>query len=360
MAASRGDPSTVKEVALYQKLPNSRVRCQICEWRCTINPGKLGVCRMRRNDAGTLNALNYASVSSAAVDPIEKKPLFHFFPGSRVFSLGTWGCNFHCVHCQNWEISCVEEPEESGRVSQRLSPESAMELTRRNGCAGVAWTYNEPTIWFEYTLDSAKLARRTGLYTVYVTNGYITPEALDLIGPYLDAWRVDVKGFSDALYRDLATIPHWRDILDMAERARKKWGLHVEVITNVIPTMNDDDAQLKGIADWIAGELGELTPWHVTRFHPQHNLLDKPSTPVTTLERALEIGKKAGLRFVYVGNVPGHDGENTTCYNCGRLIISRQGYSTRVTGLNGSKCKFCGADLNMRLATKEAPGAECK
>lgn len=348
------DSSTVKEVALYDRLPGSRVRCQICLWRCAINPGKLGVCRMRRNDGGTLNALNYSSVSSVAVDPIEKKPLFHFFPGSRVFSLGTWGCNFHCVHCQNWEISCVEEPGREGRLSQRLSPQDAIDLTKENSCAGIAWTYNEPTIWFEYTLDSAKLARQAGLYTVYVTNGYITPEALDLIGPYLDAWRVDVKGFSDELYRNLATIPHWRGILDAAVRAKKKWGMHVEVVTNVIPTINDDQEQLQGIANWIKNELGDLTPWHVTRFYPQHNLRDKPPTPVATLERALDIGKKAGLRFVYVGNVPGHDGENTICYNCGRLIISRQGYVTRVVGLSGSTCKFCGVDLNMRVSVKKA------
>ncbi|MBI2853378.1 MAG: AmmeMemoRadiSam system radical SAM enzyme [Chloroflexi bacterium] len=339
----------MREVALYDRLPESRVQCNICLWRCTINPGKLGVCRMRRNDSGTLHVLNYDSVSSFAVDPIEKKPLFHFFPDTRVFSMGSWGCNFHCRHCQNWEISCVEEPSDPFRPSRHITPEQAIALTRERGCPSIAWTYNEPTIWFEYTLDCARLARSAGLYTVYVTNGYMTPEALDLIGPYLDAWRVDVKGFSGELYRGLAKVPHWQGILEVAERARKKWNMHVEVVTNIIPTLNDDEKQLAGIAGWIRDSLGVLTPWHVTRFYPQYQMLDLPATPVSTLERAIKIGKKAGLRFIYVGNVPG-SGEDTICYNCGNLIISRTGYVTRIVGLKGAICKYCGADLNMRIS----------
>jgi pyruvate formate lyase activating enzyme len=229
-----------------------------------------------------------------------------------------------------------------------LQPQDAIELARRYHCQGIAWTYNEPTIWFEYTLDSAKLAKANDLYTVYVTNGYITPEALDTIGPYLDAWRVDVKGFTDAFYRKLAKVPHWREILEVTKRAKNKWNMHVEVVTNIIPTMNDDDQQLEGIANWIRTELGELTPWHVTRFHPHHYIANLPSTPVATLERAYDIGKKAGLKFVYVGNVPGHKSEGTTCYSCGRKIMERFGYETKIVGLKGSRCKFCGAELNFR------------
>jgi pyruvate formate lyase activating enzyme len=332
---------------LYDKLDNSRLRCNVCQWRCAIGPGKLGVCKTRRNDDGILHILNYAQVTSMAADPIEKKPLFHFFPGTSCFSLGSWGCNFHCVHCQNWQISCVEKPEDMARHLQEISPEQAVNLARRYDCEGIAWTYNEPAIWLEYTLDSAKLAKKEGLYTVYVTNGYMTPEGLDTIGPYLDAWRVDVKGFSDTLYKDLAKIHHWRGILDVASRAKHKWNMHVEVITNVIPTMNDDDGQLGGIAVWICSELGELTPWHVTRFYPQRHLMDLPPTPISTLEKAYNIGKKAGLRFVYLGNVPGHDKENTVCYSCGKVVIQRSGYNTQVTGLDGSRCKFCGAELNV-------------
>jgi pyruvate formate lyase activating enzyme len=334
-----------KEAMLCETLLGGRVRCHVCQWRCLINPGKLGVCRMRINRDGKIFAMNYAEVSSMAPDHIEKKPLFHFFPGTHAFSLGTWGCNFHCKGCQNWEISCVDIP----RDSKQLLPEREIELTRSYSCQGIAWTYNEPAIWLEYTLDSAKLAKQSNLYTVYVTNGYATPEALDAMGPWLDAWRVDIKGFTDSFYRRLAKIPHWRGILDVARRAKEKWHMHVEVVTNIIPTMNDDEEQLKNIATWIRDNLGELTPWHVTRFHPLHEFTNLSATPLATLEKAYQIGKGAGLRFVYLGNVPGHEYENTMCYSCGKMVVHRIGYDTQVVGLDGSKCKFCGAELNFRI-----------
>ncbi len=335
------------EAMLYEKLPGSRVRCNICQWYCTIRPDEFGVCRMYQNRDGVLYNMNYAQVSSVAADPIEKKPLFHFFPGSLAFSLGGWGCNFHCRDCQNWEISCpqISEP---WRGSQEIQPQTAIELAKHYQCQGIAWTYNEPSIWFEYTLDSAKLAKENNLYTVYVTNGYLTPEALDTIGPYLDAWRVDVKGFSDSFYQKLAKITHWRGILEVTQRAKAKWNMHVEVVTNLVPTMNDDDRQLEGIANWIRDELGELTPWHVTRFYPHHHMSHLPPTPISTLEHACDIGRKAGLKFIYAGNVPGHKSENTTCYSCGKFIVERFGYQTKVVGLEDSKCKFCGAELNFR------------
>ncbi len=337
------------EAMLSEKLTNSRVRCHICQWYCNIGPGKFGVCRMYHNQHGVLYNMNYAKASSVAVDPIEKKPLFHFFPGSLAFSIGGWGCNFHCQDCQNWEISCpaVDEP---WLGSREVQPQAAIELAKNYQCRGIAWTYNEPTMWFEYTFDSARLAKANGLYTVYVTNGYMSPEALDTIGPYLDAWRVDVKGFTDSFYQQLARIPRWRGILEVAQRAKHKWQMHVEVVTNIIPTMNDDDQQLEGIANWIHDELGELTPWHVTRFHPQHHMMDLPPTPVSTLEHACEIGKRAGLKFVYTGNVPRNERENTTCYSCGKPLVQRVGYRTNVVGLEGSKCKFCGAELNFRTS----------
>lgn len=343
----------MSEAMLYEKLTGSRVRCNVCQWRCLINPGKYGVCRVRRNDGGVLQVLNYAEVTSMASDPIEKKPLFHFFPGSMVLSFGTWGCNFQCIHCQNWEISCVDNAEEMRRSVQILSPQEAVSLAKKYNCAGLAWTYNEPSIWFEYTLDSARLAKENGLYTVYVTNGYLTPEAMDLIGPFLDAWRVDVKGFSDNAYRTLAKVRHWRGILDVARRAQDKWNMHVEVVTNVIPTINDDGEQLTGIARWIRDEMGELTPWHVTRFYPYYHLMHVPPTPIATLEKAYAIGREAGLRFVYLGNVPGHDKENTVCYSCGRKVIERVGYDSRIIGVENSKCRFCGAELNIRDTLKK-------
>lgn len=334
---------------LYEKLPDSRARCHTCQWQCRIAPGKFGVCGMYQNLEGSLYNLNYALVSSAAVDPIEKKPLFHFYPGSQVFSLGTLGCNFHCKHCQNWEIS-MADGSDLQRSCQELQPEAAVRMAKQRQCQGIAWTYNEPAIWFEYTLDSAKLAKKNRLYTVYVTNGYSSLEALDTIGPYLDAFRVDIKGFSDSFYRELAKVPRWRQILETTTRAKNKWQMHIEVVTNIIPTMNDDDRQLQGIADWIKSELGELTPWHVTRFYPNYALRHLPPTPIATIERAYDIGKKAGLKFVYAGNVPGHNSESTTCYSCGKLIVERVGYQTKVIGLDGSKCRFCGAELNFRMA----------
>ncbi len=338
-----------REAMLYEKMPHSRTRCNVCQWRCVINPDKMGVCRMRQNKNGIIDTLNYAQTSSVAVDPIEKKPLFHFHPGTLVFSLGGWGCNFHCQGCQNWQISCVDmaHPEAGSRT---ISPEQAVEMARQNHCQGIAWTYNEPTMWFEYTLDSAQLAKKNDLYTVYVTNGYTTPEALDTLGPYLDAWRVDVKGFSDELYRRIAKISHWRGILEVAQRARHKWNMHVEVVTNIIPTINDDDQQLEGIARWIKDELGELTPWHITRFHPQYQMMDLPPTPISPIEHAYEIGQKAGLKFIYAGNIPGHHSESTVCYSCGKTAVERFGYQARVAGLDGSKCKFCGAELNFRTS----------
>jgi len=335
------------EAMLYEKLANSRVRCHICQWYCNIGPGKFGVCRVYQNQDGVLYNMNYAKASSVAVDPIEKKPLFHFFPGSLAFSIGSWGCNFHCQDCQNWEISCPAA-DEPWLGSREVQQQAAIELAKNYRCRGIAWTYNEPTMWFEYTFDSARLAKANGLYTVYVTNGYMSPEALDTIGPYLDAWRVDVKGFTDSFYQQLARIPRWRGILEVAQRAKHKWQMHVEVVTNIIPTMNDDDQQLAGIANWIHDELGELTPWHVTRFHPQHRMVDLPPTPISTLEHACEIGKRAGLKFVYTGNVPGNERENTTCYSCGKPLVQRVGYRAEVVGLENSKCKFCGAELNFR------------
>ena len=222
-----------------------------------------------------------------------------------MLSFGTIGCNFHCIHCQNWEIACVEDPASARHKLREITPQDAVEMAVKNGCAGLAWTYNEPTIWFEYTLDSARLAHENGLYTVYVTNGYMTPEALDMIGPYLDAWRVDVKGFSDKLYRDLARVRHWRKILEVAERARHKWNMHVEVVTNLIPSMNDDDEQLSGIAAWIKEALGELTPWHVTRFHPHRQAVAPAADRAGSARESVRYRPQGGPAFRLPGQCAG-------------------------------------------------------
>ncbi len=334
------------EALLYERLAGGRVRCHVCQWRCRIQPGGLGACKARQNTEGVLYALNYGEVTAAHVDPIEKKPLFHFYPGSLVFSLGTWGCNFRCRHCQNWEISTARSAQEVG--VQVMSAEETVRYALEHRCQGLAWTYNEPSIWFEFTLDGARLAKEAGLYTVYVTNGYMTPEALDMIGPYLDAFRVDVKGFKDTFYRELAKVPSVKGVLEMAQRAKEKWDMHVEVVTNIIPGMNDDEEQLGGIARWIFQSLGPATPWHVTRFYPAHYLRHIPATPLATLERAYETGKSAGLQFVYLGNVPGAEKENTHCPACGRLAIRRVGYQAQIVGTEDGRCRFCRAGLNMR------------
>jgi pyruvate formate lyase activating enzyme len=348
----------LKEATLYEPLPDGKVHCFLCPWHCRIAKDKGGFCGVRQNIDGKLYSLIYGKVSSLAADPIEKKPLLHFHPGTRVLSLGTYGCNMRCGHCQNWQISHVVMVKglEKGKtyfierepITELIPPERLVELARENDCQGIAWTYNEPTIWFEYAYEGAVLAKQAGLYTAFVTNGYITPEGLDAIGPYLDAYRVDVKGFTNDFYFKLAKIRDFTPVLEAAERAKKKWDMHVEVITLIIPTMNDDEAQLKGIAEWMVKKLGPETPWHVTRFVPYLEYDHLPPTPVKTLEKAQKIGQEAGLKFVYVGNVPGHPGESTYCPKCGKLLIKRVGYETNVEGVEAGKCGSCGEDLNIR------------
>ncbi len=350
------------EALLYERREDGSVVCGVCPRRCHIAPGKAGVCRARLNRDGVLDSIVYARSISVAADPIEKKPLFHFFPGTIVLSLGTVGCTFMCAHCQNWQIAHADaraytgDDGPSARDLRELPVEKLPLLAERNGCAGIAWTYNEPTVWFEYVLDGAREAHKHGLYTVMVTNGYITPEALDLLAPHLDAYRVDVKAFSDAVYKRLCRVPHFQPVLDAAVRAKHRHGCHVEIVTNVIPTLNDDDETLRGIASWIVEELGPKTPWHVTRFVPYLELAHLPMTPVRTLEHALDIGRKAGLEFVYVGNVAGHDGENTRCPACHRLVARRTGYTIEDLQIRGTYCAMCGADLNIRSTLKQGSG----
>ncbi|HMK93616.1 MAG TPA: AmmeMemoRadiSam system radical SAM enzyme [Thermoleophilia bacterium] len=330
------------------------VQCHVCPRLCVIRPGQLGVCRARKNRDGTLYSLVYDRVCSVAADPIEKKPLFHFFPGTTVLSLGTLGCNFTCVHCQNWQIAHADASE-GLRDLRSLPVDNLPVLARNNECAGVAWTYNEPTIWIEYVIDGARVAHEHGLYTVMVTNGYITTDGLDAVAPHLDAYRVDVKGFDDELYRRLCRVPHHEPVLAAAERALHEHGCHVEIVTNVIPTLNDDEATLRGIARWMVDRLGPKTPWHVTRFHPYLELSHLPATPIATLEQAVAFGHDEGLDFVYVGNVPGHEGENTVCPHCHRLVVRRTGYAVEDVALRQGHCDMCGEDLNVRETVKKEP-----
>ncbi len=338
------------EALLAESLTDGGVRCNICQRRCVVREGGVGYCRTKINYQGVLYDTVYGVISSAAADPIEKKPVFHYRPGSLCYSVGTLGCNFRCVFCQNWEIAYADavEPGAGERCRSGVTPERLVEHAKSDACAGVAWTYNEPGIWLNYTLPSARLCRANDLYTVYVTNGYATPEHLDLVGPYLDVYRVDIKSMDDEMYRKLMSVPSVQGILDVAIRAKQKWEMHVECVTNVIPGWNDSEDNLTRTARWIAGNLGPKTPWHVTRFFPYGELSDIPPTPPDTLYAAAKIGKECGLEFVYIGNMATETGENTYCPKCGSLAVERSRYITKIVGLNETgRCRVDNEDLNI-------------
>nr|WP_321498732.1 AmmeMemoRadiSam system radical SAM enzyme [uncultured Methanolobus sp.] len=331
----------IKEAMLYGKLGDGKVQCNLCAHRCRISPDKRGFCAVRENRDGTLYTLNYNVVSSEALDPIEKKPLYHFYPGTSVYSLGTIGCNFRCKHCQNWTISQISIDEAN---AIEMSPEMAVRRAVASGARSIAWTYNEPTIWFEYTYDCARLAKEKGLATVYVTNGYITSEALETIAPYLDAFRVDIKAFTEEFYRDIASAK-LAPVLESAKLA-KKLGMHVEVVNLVIPTLNDSENEICAMSKWIYENLGADTPVHFTRFHPYYKLQDIRSTPLETLEMAYSIAKEEGMRYVYIGNVPGNGHEHTFCPECGELLIKRGMFGVESYELTDERtCPRCGTQI---------------
>jgi len=332
---------------LGEALPDGRVYCHLCPHACKIREGATGVCGARGVVDGELKALTYGLVSSVANDPIEKKPVFHFHPGSLVLSLGSVGCSMRCGHCQNWRISRPKIGDGGVDVGY-LSPEDAVELARGEGSAGIAFTYNEPVIWLEYVLDTARLAHEAGLFTIMVTNGYVTAEGLDCYAEVIDVWRVDVKGCSAQTYRSLCKIPHHEAIFEQAKRARHEFGMHVEVVTNIIPTVNDSDEELACIARFIAEDLGPDTPWHITRFYPYLDYGHLPPTPVETLAHAREIGEAAGLTFIYTGNVDVPGGEDTVCPRCNARAVVRDGFSVRTSALDtDGACGACHADLNV-------------
>jgi pyruvate formate lyase activating enzyme len=314
-----------------------RVRCRTCERRCVLRPGETGWCGTRRNQDGTLVTLIYGIVSSLSANPIEKKPLYHFYPGTVALTSGSWSCNFACPWCQNWEIS--KRPPDGG---QFYSPEAFVAEAIRYGCQGTSISFNEPTLSLEWALDVFRLARQAGLYNTFVTNGYMTDEALEfLVEAGLDGMNVDVKGDADAVRRycraDVEVV--WRNL----RRARER-GVWVEVTTLVIPGVNDERGVLAGIAARIAGELGPDTPWHLTRYYPAYRFA-APPTPVETLERAHQEALNAGLRYVYIGNVPGHPAENTYCPSCGEAVIRRWGLWRVQNDLREGGCPACGTPI---------------
>jgi pyruvate formate lyase activating enzyme len=325
--------------SLLQEKAEEKIRCNVCERRCLIVPGSLGWCRTRENRDGTLMTLIYGAASSVAVNPIEKKPFYHFYPGSLTLTIGSWSCNFGCPWCQNWDISKVPP---SGQ-GEYISPERFVELTEKRGCQGTSISFNEPTLSLEWSLDVFRLARQHGLYNTYVTNGYMTAEALSLlIDAGLDAMNVDVKGDATAV-RKFCKGVDVEKVWAICKIARLH-GVHIEITTLVVPGVNDWDMALGNIAQRIVNDLGAAVPWHVTAYYPAYKFA-APPTPIRTLERAWQIGKDAGLQFVYTGNVPGHPHDNTYCPACGALLIQRFGFDVLSNAVGIGRCSKCGQPI---------------
>ena len=328
------------EARFYKKIGKNQVNCYLCSHRCKINDTKRGVCGVRENRKGILYTLVYGKVISESVDPIEKKPLFHFYPGSTAYSVATMGCNFRCDNCQNWEISQLSKSQNQV-IGQKKSPIEIVKAAKSRGCRSIAYTYTEPVIFMEYAYDIAKHANAAGIKNVLVTNGYITKEALLEVAPYFQAANIDLKSFSDAFY--VKNCGARLDPVLEAIKLHKKLGIWIEITTLIIPDLNDSEDNLRDIAQFIKS-VGEEIPWHVSRFYPGFQIVDRNPTPIRTLRAAKNIGIEAGLRHVYIGNVVGED-ENTYCYNCGSLLIDRHGYTILENRVVNSKCDKCGFEI---------------
>jgi len=334
-----------KEAVLWEPEPDGdgHVRCRLCAHRCRIAPDRRGFCGVRINRNGRLYSLNYHRLCAANADPIEKKPLFHFQPGSRSFSIAAPGCNFRCDFCQNWQISQV--PHEDGDLYGRsIRPKDIVDSALHAQCRSIAYTYTEPTVFMELAADCAALARGAGLTNVFVSNGYLSPEAVDFVRPWLDGINIDLKSFRDDYYRTLCKA-RLQPVLDTCRRLVHETDIWVELTTLVVPGQNDTDAELTDIATFIAHDLGHHVPWHVSRFYPQYHMDDIPPTPEATLQRAYDIGKEAGLQFIYIGNLPGTRAESTFCPSCGTLLIERVGYTIRKNTLRDGRCPQCNAGI---------------
>jgi len=329
-----------KEALLYEKLANKLVHCYLCSHQCRIADSKFGFCGVRQNIDGTLYTYAYGEVVAAHIDPIEKKPLYHFLPGSFAFSIATIGCNFHCGFCQNWEIS-QSTFRDGGLGGEEFPPKEIIKVALENNCKSISYTYTEPTIFFEYALETAKLAKEHGLYNNFVTNGYMSKEALEMIKPYLDAANVDLKFFRDESYRKICK-GSLQPVLDSI-KLMHEMGIWVEVTTLVVPGENDSSEELTNTANFIAS-IDKNMPWHVSRFHPDYKFTDHEATPESTLKRAEDIGRKCGLNYVYVGNVYGW-GNDTYCHSCKKLLIRREIFSILENHIKHGKCPFCQAAI---------------
>jgi len=326
----------MREALLYEKLENKLVHCYLCAHNCKIAEQKFGFCDVRQNIDGLLYTQVYARPCAMHIDPIEKKPLYHFFPGSSAFSIATMGCNFRCGFCQNWEISqsAIIDGDFTGR---EVLPQEIVKAALKNKCQSISYTYTEPTIFFEYADETAKLAKEKGLYNNFVTNGYMTKECLEMIKPYLDAANVDLKFFRDSSYRKICK-GSLEPVLNSI-RLMRKLNIWVEVTTLVVPGENDSEEELRDIAQFIVS-VDKNIPWHVSRFHPDYQFIDHEATPESTLKKAQEIGYKSGLSYIYVGNVWGW-GNDTYCHNCKKLLIKREVFSVLEYNIKQGKCVFC-------------------
>ena len=333
-----------KNAYLTQSLAGDAVQCRICEHFCAIRPGEVGKCGVRRNIDGTLALVVYGQAVAVHVDPVEKKPLFHFMPGDDVLSVGTYGCNFRCSFCQNWRMSQTRDfDDQSDYVGQRATPQMLVDTCLQNHTPMIAYTYNEPTVFFEYTYDSAKLAHEHGIKNIYVSNGYMSQAAVDMIEPYLDGINVDLKAFGEtgeAFYRQQCQArlePVKRNIAYIA----RETDIWMEVTTLLIPGLNDSDEELQAMTEWLVGVDPDVV-WHVTAFHPDHHMLDRPPTSQQALMRAYEIGTRAGLHYVYVGNVMDEGRESTYCPQCGQKLIRRHWYMVKELWHERGVCPQCG------------------
>ncbi len=329
------------EAYLYEPFKGKTVRCNLCCHRCVIKSKERGICGVRENDEGILKTLVFGKVIARHIDPIEKKPLFHFMPGSRSFSIATVGCNFKCRFCQNADIAQMPEDRNGLVMGQETSPEEVVRQALDGNCASISYTYTEPTVYFEFAYETAKIARAKGLKNIFVTNGYMTPEMLEMAVPVLDAANVDLKAFSDDFYKSMchARLQPVKDTLTLM----KSLGVWIEITTLAIPGLNDGADELKQLAEFIVTALGPEVPWHISRFHPTYRLTDRPATPVSTLLRAREIGISAGLKYVYTGNVPGETGESTFCPECKTMLIDRWGFSIKKNIIAHGRCPNCTA-----------------
>ncbi|MBN2412015.1 AmmeMemoRadiSam system radical SAM enzyme [candidate division KSB1 bacterium] len=332
------------EAQFYDKLEENKVICTLCPHNCKLSDGKRGICGVRENRGGILYSLVYEKAVATHVDPIEKKPLFHVYPGSQSFSIATAGCNFKCRFCQNHDISQLPQKKGSEIMGQTLSAKSAVGMAKRQKCKTIACTYTEPTIYYEYAYDIARLAAENEIYTVFVSNGYINEEPLRKVAPFIAAANIDLKGWDEKFYRGIVG----GDLKSVLKTLRlmKELNIWLEVTTLVVPTYVDHEDTLREMARFIKNELGPETPWHISRFHPQYLCNDLPMTPLNILRRAREIGFEEGLRYVYSGNVPGDTGEHTYCYSCGELLIERYGFFIINYFIKNGACFNCGMPID--------------